>query len=277
MLRLISSNACGSDSDSVTVTFLPQPDGVLPSDSTYCKDRPFYLLNPFSSGILYVWNDGSTGPDYRVDSSGTYWLISYNACDTLKDEFKVVFNGEPKVSLGNDTFLCPTAEVILRNLDGTAPNGQTWRWNTGSMDSALSVTYSGEHWITQDGARWDTSGLYILHATLDACQTSDSIQLYRKGYCPERCKPGISNVITPNGDGVNDALRIEMHCNTADLSLSIFNRWGQLVYEGQHNSHAWDGHVNGAPVSAGTYYYVLVFADEGDKPMTYRGSFTVLN
>jgi len=275
-IKLTATNACGSDSDSVSITFLSQPDGVLPNDSIYCLDRPFYLLNPFSDGISYLWSDSSSGPDLRVDSSGNYWLLSFNQCDTLFDAFNVTFNGEPKVDLGNDTFLCPGAEVILRNLDKTASQNQTWLWNTTSTDSTLSVEFSGDHWIAQGSAQLDTSGLFILQATLKACKTSDSIRLFRKGYCPERCKPGISNVITPNGDGINDVLRINMLCKTSDLSLFIYNRWGQLVHQGSHAAHAWDGFVNGEPSAAGTYFFVLSFTDEDGVAEEYRGSFSLM-
>ena len=275
-IKLTATNACGSDSDSVSITFLSQPDGVLPNDSIYCLDRPFYLLNPFSDGISYLWSDSSSGPDLRVDSSGSYWLLSFNQCDTLFDAFNVTFNGEPKVDLGNDTFLCPGAEVILRNLDKTASQNQTWLWNTTSTDSTLSVEFSGDHWIAQGSAQLDTSGLFILETTLKDCKTSDSIQLFRKGYCPERCKPGISNVITPNGDGINDVLRIDMLCKTSDLSLFIFNRWGQLVHQGSHAAHAWNGFVNGEPSTAGIYFFVLSFTDEGGIAREYRGSFSLL-
>lgn len=260
-LWLTATNACGFDSDSVSITFLAQPDGVLPADSIYCLDRPFYLLNPYSEGINYLWNDSSTGPDLRVDSSGSYWLLSFNECDTLLDEFKITFNGEPKVELGNDTFLCPGVEVKLFNRDANASPEQTIRWSSGSTDSTINVS---------------DSGLYVATVTLRECQTRDSIFIYPKQYCPERCKPGIANVITPNGDGINDVLRIEMLCHTSDLKLHIYNRWGQLVHQGTSSLLSWDGSVNGEPASDGTYFYVLTFTDEAGEGRAYRGSFSLL-
>jgi gliding motility-associated-like protein len=260
-VQLNVSNSCGSDSDSVSITFLAQPDGLLPDDSIYCLDRPFYLLNPYSEGINYVWSDSTMGPDLRVDSSGTYWLLSYNECDTLFDEFTVTFNGEPKVELGNDTFLCPGAEVLLLNRDLTASKAQTIRWSTGSKDSVITVS---------------DSGLYVAIVTLKECQTRDSILILPKQYCPERCKPGIANVITPNGDGLNDVLHIQMLCKTSDLLLQIYNRWGQLVHQGSNALLAWDGSINGELAAEGTYFFVVSFTDEDGIGREYRGSFSLL-
>jgi len=61
----------------------------------------------------------------------------------------------------------------------------------------------------------------------------------------------IPNVITPNNDGKNDAFLIE---NLPEQStLTIFNRWGNIVYSSLNYQNNWkaDG------VIAGTYYYLL--------------------
>jgi gliding motility-associated-like protein len=115
-----------------------------------------------------------------------------------------------------------------------------------------------------------------VRATLRACSTTDSIKLYRKGFCPERCVPEIPNVITPNGDGLNDVLRVRMTCNTQDLQLFIYNRWGQLVHRSEGYTTQWDGSIAGSPASDGTYYYVLEFTDERGEGKSYRGTLNVL-
>lgn len=260
-IQLTSTNACGSDSDSISITFLPPADGFLPEDSIYCKDRPFYLLNPFSEGVNYLWIDSNTGPDLRIDSSGIYWLLSFNQCDTLFSDVEITFNGEPKIELGNDTFVCPGAEILLRNLEFSASADQSIRWNTGSEEALISVS---------------DSGLYIATITLRDCKTSDSILIFPKQFCPERCKPSIANVITPNADGVNDALKISLLCNTPDLRLRVFNRWGQLLYQGNGRQASWDGYSNEGIVSEGTYFYVLEFTNEEGENAIYRGSVAVI-
>ena len=65
----------------------------------------------------------------------------------------------------------------------------------------------------------------------------------------------IPNVFSPNGDGINDFFQIENPRNAA-YELLIFNRWGALILETNHDK-LWDGTVDGKPVASGTYFYSL--------------------
>jgi gliding motility-associated-like protein len=70
------------------------------------------------------------------------------------------------------------------------------------------------------------------------------------------------NAITPNGDGLNDALVFdELLLNPEkfpDNELIIFNRWGDIVYKARPYNNDWQGQNNqGADVPDGTYYYIL--------------------
>ena len=65
----------------------------------------------------------------------------------------------------------------------------------------------------------------------------------------------VPNVFTPNGDGINDFFQIENPENAA-YELFIFNRWGALILETNHDK-LWDGTVDGKPVASGTYFYSL--------------------
>jgi gliding motility-associated-like protein len=88
--------------------------------------------------------------------------------------------------------------------------------------------------------------------------------------------PNIANFITPNGDGINDQLKINMTCRATDLSFSIFNRWGQLLYQSHSQTPSWDGSVNGQLASDGTYYYILTYQDEAGEQRRFQGSLTVV-
>lgn len=59
----------------------------------------------------------------------------------------------------------------------------------------------------------------------------------------------IANVITPNGDGLNDKFVLE---NREGYTLEIRNRWGSLVYESDNYQDDWGGDV-----PAGTYFYYV--------------------
>lgn len=80
----------------------------------------------------------------------------------------------------------------------------------------------------------------------------------------------VPNVFSPNGDNVNDFFKIEGTPNPCwdALTVQIYNRWGQLVYESSEVEFKWDGtNKNGKELPEGTYYVILtgVF---GDKDVT---------
>lgn len=67
------------------------------------------------------------------------------------------------------------------------------------------------------------------------------------------------NVITPNGDGVNDSLEINSYYKTCqEYILLIYNRWGQLVYEQLPSSPPFEGNSNdNSNLVDGIYFYRL--------------------
>ena len=64
-------------------------------------------------------------------------------------------------------------------------------------------------------------------------------------------------VFTPNGDGVNDTWVIENIWMFPEAYIYIYNRWGQLMYEGRGYDEPWDGSYRGHFVPSGTYLYIV--------------------
>lgn len=80
----------------------------------------------------------------------------------------------------------------------------------------------------------------------------------------------VPNVITPNGDNMNDTYKISGVSNPCwdVMSVEIFNRWGILIYESDDPEFEWDGkNKSGAEVPAGTYF-VLVHGTFGNETVS---------
>ncbi len=85
----------------------------------------------------------------------------------------------------------------------------------------------------------------------------------------------IPNAITPNGDGKNDALRIDGLEQYPNNELLIFNRWGDILYKAKPYHNDWQGvNQSGADLPEGTYYYVLRLNVNDGKIL--RGNMTIL-
>jgi len=69
---------------------------------------------------------------------------------------------------------------------------------------------------------------------------------------------GVPNIITPNGDGINDFFFVDERLLFDPIHLIIFNRWGMKVFEDTEYLNNWDGdNFVGKPLGEGTYYYML--------------------
>lgn len=66
----------------------------------------------------------------------------------------------------------------------------------------------------------------------------------------------IPNVFTPNNDGINDLFSISAE-GYENAALTIYNRWGEIVFKTTDLNLSWDGKKNGRDCSEGTYYYAL--------------------
>ncbi len=67
------------------------------------------------------------------------------------------------------------------------------------------------------------------------------------------------DIITPNGDGLNDNLYIDNIERYPDNLLIVFNRWGGEVYRKKNYKNDWNGTIDGVSLPTGVYFYVLSF------------------
>jgi gliding motility-associated-like protein len=88
----------------------------------------------------------------------------------------------------------------------------------------------------------------------------------------------VPTVFSPNGDGVNDTFGIIGDPGTPrSFSLQVYNRWGQLLFNGERKFQVWDGRqFGGEVVSDGTYYWVLDYTTEDGQRSERTGHVTLL-
>ena len=93
--------------------------------------------------------------------------------------------------------------------------------------------------------------------------------------CPDLCATAtvkirvfpflrIPDIITPNGDGVNDAFMVEGIHRFPSNELTVFNRWGREVYRTENYANDWEGTWNGQVLPDGTYFYLLTNKATGE-------------
>ena len=75
----------------------------------------------------------------------------------------------------------------------------------------------------------------------------------------------IPNAFTPNGDGINDLWNIANISFYPNCNVSIFTRYGALIYHSVGYANPWNGTYNGGKLPTGTYYYVIDLNNKGPK------------
>ena len=87
----------------------------------------------------------------------------------------------------------------------------------------------------------------------------------------------IPNAFTPNGDGMNDELKIISNAGVRSLtSFKIFSRSGNLVFESRDLSRGWDGRYNGNLLPADIYYWTALYVDRNNVTNPKNGTVLLL-
>ncbi|RYZ95945.1 MAG: gliding motility-associated C-terminal domain-containing protein, partial [Sphingobacteriaceae bacterium] len=83
-----------------------------------------------------------------------------------------------------------------------------------------------------------------------------------------------TNIISPNGDGVNDYFVVKNIDLYPNNTIVIYDRSGKTLYKVKSYKNTWDGSVNGLLLEEGTYYYIIDFGD--GKTTSKKGFITIV-
>lgn len=86
----------------------------------------------------------------------------------------------------------------------------------------------------------------------------------------------VPSAFTPNGDGRNDVFRPANAFFTQNMRLQVFNRYGQMIYNGTGPNAKWDGTYKGANQTAGAYVYWLTYTDYLGAAKRVKGNFILI-
>jgi gliding motility-associated-like protein len=150
------------------------------------------------------------------------------------------------VDLGNDTLIAAGTTIEI-SPDSTYAK---YQWSTGSTDNFIEV---------------NQPGFYALTVTNQyGCQATDEIEVI--------IDIGIPNFFTPNGDGYNDTWDIPLLTIEPDATISVYDRFGNLLVRYKAAEGNWDGTSSGREMTTGTYWYIIEVPGT-EKP--YTGSVTI--
>ncbi len=194
------------------------------------------------------------------------WTLDNGACGTTIDEVTIDYELAPVAV--NDALVVPFAGQA--SIDVTANDDVP-----GDYTMILESTPSY-------GAVNDLgNGTYVFTAVPNFAGVDSFMYTICSAVCPDECSSAIVSIsigedaacivptiFTPNGDGVNDDFVVP--CLATDRfpnnEVSIFNQWGDEVFNSSPYQNNWFGTYNGEDLPVGTYYYVIEFGNgEGNQ------------
>jgi gliding motility-associated-like protein len=90
------------------------------------------------------------------------------------------------------------------------------------------------------------------------------------------CAVFVPTAFSPNGDGKNDVFRIKLQDDISDYHLSVYGRWGQLVYDSSDPSSSWNGKYKDAMLPAGSYVWTITYTDSKNQPIKQQGTLVLI-
>ena len=277
------------DSILVPVSVLDTTMNTISKDTILCLGNSAQLIATSTSvdgsrPDYYLWIPGTGLNDSTIpnpvatpDTTTLYTLIiKENACFNDTEHVTVFVEPYPAITITTNPsvsgpIIAGTAvqlsasignEVLLTDYEWTPGTGLSCQhcYNTIASPS-LTTTYT----FTATSNYGCTS-----HADVTISLMCDNSQVF------------IPNTFTPNGDGHNDRFYVSGKGIGSVLRLSVYNRWGELMFE-THNTNAndpaagWDGTYKGVVLEPDVFVYIVqVTCELGGQPYNFKGDISLV-
>ena len=238
---LLSINGCDSF---ITLNLLVYPTSTVNIYDSICEGQSI-IFNGLSLDTAGIY----------ADTQSTIY-----GCDSIIYMYLTVHpNPIVVINAGNDTSITIGQSVILK-----ASGATSYLWDNLSNSIYQTVTPTA------------TSIYYVTGSDTFLCENTDTI-LITVYELVDTSKLVIPSAFSPNGDGVNDIFRVLGSINLEFSNMSIFNRWGEKVFESNLLEDGWDGNFRGRAQPSGTYVYYITGKSKISKDTrTYNGVVTLI-
>jgi gliding motility-associated-like protein len=227
-------------------------------------------------GGIFVWNPGNLSGSSPVVSPTvpTTYQVFYNygpnnscsATDTMRVSIAPSTEITDFVALPESgSTICLGAGVVIKASITPETATLLWKENGEIIDG-----------VTTDSVRLVpvTEGpvnLRLVATNAFGCKDSADVS-----YITERCFE-MPNVFTPSGDAVNDTFGPLFFGGTATVvKFQIFNRWGQMVFDGVEGQSTWDGRYEGKDAPSDVYVYKITVRFSNGEEELRGGQVTLL-
>ena len=253
---------CNSPTDTVkTIRLSPIVKAQFATPPSGCVPYNAVFTNNSQGGLNFLWDfgDGTTStqdnPSHLYNNVGTYVvrLMAFDSTSCNKVDsstFTITVSPNPTASFTYNPN--PPQENTATNFVNQSTGATKYLWHFGDGDSSIEV---------------NPSHIFPATATYNVCLNAAN----NFGCSADTCmdiraliKPlvDVPTAFTPGRFGVNGRITVQGF-GISEMHWSIYNRWGQKVYETNNIKSSWDGTFNGKvqPLDVYTYTLDVTFSD----------------
>jgi len=258
-VKLIISGGPGCESDTARqtiATIYANPDAAFSvSASSFCPEKNIVFTYTGSSTVQnWQWDLGNgisqaaspVNNQYRNGGDYTASLVitDNNGCGSLPHQEQLTVFNNPNIDAG--PFITKTATDVKQLNASVADTGSfIFEWSPSDGLSAIN--------ILQPFTNTSNDIVYTLKVTGGPgnCEATDtvSVRVLKDLYIP--------SAFSPNGNGRNDTWGIPAINGNPYATVTIYNRWGQVIFQSQGYNQPWDGTYKGVQQPSGAYFYII--------------------
>jgi gliding motility-associated-like protein len=269
--------ACTSPSNT-TITMLQAPTVAFSADKVAgCGPlKVSFTDNSSPVGTTQNWNFGNGNFGNGSNSSATYLSPGCNTVTLISTSANGCFSSQtltnyicvytnPEVNFTSSVTETSINEPVI-DFTNTSNGAINYVWNFGDLignSTAINPSYS-----------YQNGGSYLITLigeNLEGCK--DSSNLIVKVI--DEISFFMPNSFTPNEDEFNNVFKptITSGFDPTEFSFTIYNRWGELIFESKNSEIGWDGSFKGKLVQDGIYSWKIQYkAKDNDKRFREYGS-----
>jgi gliding motility-associated-like protein len=250
-----TAEGCRSFDTFNVLQVFPLPQVSLDQDPELCMGSSRTLdAGSFSS---YLWQDGSTGRTFTARGTGQFGVTvrDNNGCTGTGTTTINTILPLPQHFLFGDTAICSYGTIQLK----PSGNYASYQWSTGGALRDITISAPGIYWLEVKDAK--------------NCKGRDSVVVHAK-----QCLKGlfVPSAFTPNSDGRNDKMQALIFGEVKSYLFTVYNRWGQIVFQTADPSRGWDGKVGGIETPGAAFIWTCQYQLAGEPAKLEKGSFVLI-
>ncbi len=221
----------------------PMQPVYLGKDTMHCPNKTI-ILNAGIGFKKYKWQDNSTNTGFTASQPGTYFVEVMDSCDNIFKDTILIKPMDVNLNLSYPDNVClyDTAFVKL------SPSLKNYLWypaNTAIIQNDILKLFPV------------TNTLFSISGErFSGCLLSGNL-LIKIINCPIYIY--FPNAFTPNNDSKNDVFKPMISSRMEQYQFSIYNRYGQMIFNTNNTNKGWDGAVKGSGQNTGVFTWTCTY------------------